>query len=358
MAADLTKFNVLLFSNNYSAIEYFSYHNCCIFTKVLHLETGRIFLIQINRRYKMTISPENLDPGIKHYPLSKDNTLSKDFTVKELSEQYPLISLDNDPKDPVDNIATKLKINYQQPLTLHKNTAWDYLQQMKRIKHCFKLLEYKIVLQTQEYLITLLEDNSLQVFKIDGYSNPTSAASKTISFFIIVQLEQFYAKMDSIHKVVQTIENDFFEVLNLNQEKHTQYMTSKSIRYFIENNADFLEAKQKLHDSYAELGKTLKKVIKREQDLDHQLFELQMTQTPNIHKDAEKVKQRDELERGLQLARQLKDDLFDKLIFFDIRIKSAYLILDQLGFDLTLAFNQVRNELQFLQKNLLSVSSD
>ena len=353
MATDLTKFNVLLFSNNYTVIEYFSYHRCCIFCKVLHLDSGRIFFIQINRRYKMLIPQvDNTDePPLKHYPLSKDDQLSKEFTVKELTEQYPLITLENNPKMTIDNIATKLKINYQQPLTLHKSTAWDYLQQMKRIKHCFKLLEYKIVLQTEEYLIVLLEDNSVQVYKIDGYTS-SAANCKTISFFITVQLEQFYAKMDSIDKVVRTIENEFYEVLDLNQEKHGHYMTSKSIKYFIESNEEFLTTKQTLHDSYVELGNALKKVIQKEQALENQLFDLQVAPTTNIHKDAEKVKQREELEHGLQLTRQLKDEVFDKLILFDIRIKSAYLILDQLGFDLTLAFNQIRNELKFLQTNL------
>jgi hypothetical protein len=255
--------------------------------------------------------------------------------------------------DTIDDISTKLKTNYKQPIVLHQNNAADFLAQMKRIRYCFKLLEYKIVLQAANYLITLTDDNMIEVYKIEDYTAPSRSNAAT--FCILVQLEQFYSKMENIHKTIYLVEKEFYEILNLNQEKHKEYLDSDAVKFFISNNETLLQNKEKLHEGCAELGQTLRKILQREKKLENDLLENQTKITSNIYRDTEKVRDKNEIEKQLLATKQLKDTIFDKIVELDSKVKSIYLIIDQLGFNLSLAFNELRSEVNYILKNLDSV---
>jgi SMC interacting uncharacterized protein involved in chromosome segregation len=69
------------------------------------------------------------------------------------------------------------------------------------------------------------------------------------------------------------------------------------------------------------------------------------TVTHNMFRDAEQSRKREELENTYKQIHTTKLQLLDKLLKLDTKIKNMYLVIDQLGFNLSLAFNELRNEL-------------
>jgi uncharacterized protein YwqG len=202
------------------------------------------------------------------------------------------------------------------------------------------MLEYKLILQTDQHLIFLNQENVLEIYKIENYP-PT----QTHTFYIAVTLEQFYSNVNVIHNTVDQVEKEFFSILNLNQIKHNQYLNTNQVNYFMNNNQQLLEVKKKLHETYQEICEMIVKVQLKETQCIDRLSEMRNTNSHNVFRDAEQSRKREELENNYRQIRTTKLQLLDKLLKLDTKIKNMYLVIDQLGFNLSLAFNELRNEL-------------
>lgn len=334
--ADLRKFNQLLKLNDYTVLEYFTYNHYCNLVKVIHVLTGRIYFIHVARTYRLSITEDVSN----HYVLIKEDTKNKEFTSSQLTEHYPMIHIQSQSEEVVDNISDKLKTSYKQPIMLHTKNASEQIDQIKRLKYCFKMLEHKIILQTDQYIVYLNQENTLEVYKIENYPQ-----TQTNTFYVAVTLEQFYSNLNNMHTTVNQIEKEFFSILNLNQIKHNQYMNTSQVYYFMNNNQQLLDTKKKLHDTYQEICDMLLKIQQRESECLELLNEAKEAVGHNMYREADQVRKREELENNYKRIHSTKLQLLDKLLKLDTKIKNMYLVIDQLGFNLSLAFNELRTEL-------------
>jgi len=334
--ADFNRFNQLLKSNEYTIIEYFSYHKYCNLVKVIHIHSGAIFFISLLKTYRLVV-PENT---LNHYVLTREDSKNREFTSKQLSDYYPTIELDLDHVDGKEDVTSRLKVSYKQPITIHLNTASEYLDQMKRLKYCFKTLEYKFLLQTDSYIINLNSENTIDIFKLENYPK-----TNTHMFYIVTTLEQFYSQINNIHDVVSQVESEFYGILDMNQQKHNQYLNTHYIDFFINNNEKLLRSKHNLHAMYKQMCSMLTKVYEKEMQCTEALTKIKNKPSHNIFRDAELAKQKEQTEQALKKIHEAKMQLLEKLLKLDIKIKNMYLVLDQLGFNLSLSFNELKNEL-------------
>ena len=334
--ADFNKFKKFLQTNDYTVIEYFSYHKYCYLVKVMHVGSGFLYMLNISRNYRIDIP----DDTINHYTLSKENIHSKEFTSRQLSEYYPMIQIDPEGEEVIEDISDKLKTNYKQPIVIHNHSAMEHIDQMKRLRYCFKLLEYKLLLQTDQHMIRLTPENSIEVFKIENYPK-----TKTYAFYIVATLEQMYSRINNIHDTIQTVESEFYSILDLNQEKHNEYLHTNHIEFFIHNNDKLLGNKKDLHRTYGDICKILKQVQEKENECLERLNQLRNTTSSNSFRDADLSRRREELEKSYEKIHTAKLQVMEKLLKLSSKIKNMYLNLDQLGFNLSLSFNELRNEL-------------
>lgn len=336
--ADLQKFIDLLQANNYMILEYFSLINSyCIFVKVIHTLSGCILFISVSRNFKLLIN----DDRINHYLLVKEDMPNKEPSSQQLSEYYPYIQPIIEEEEVIDDISTKLKHSYKQPITLPRQSSMEYVEQMKRLRYCFKLLDIKLLLQTDQHIIRLTTDNLISVYKIENYPK-----TKLHTFHTVVSLEHFYAKIDVINTTVEEIENEFYAILDINQEKHNQYLNTNYIEYFIKNNDNLLSTKKRNHEAYKEIANVLTQVQEKEKQLVEKLEKIQESSNGhNFFREADLVKQKNEIEKNIRKMRETKNQILEKLLGLDSKIKNMYLITDQLGFNLTIAFNELRSEL-------------
>jgi hypothetical protein len=334
--ADYYKFTQLLRAHDYTVVEYFVHNKYCLVAKVLHEPSGRIYFLSIARSFKLAL-PEDV---VNQYVLVKEDVHNREFSSQQLTESYPLIRLDASGDEVVDNIADKLQSGYRQPISIQAQNAIEYVNQMKRLKYCFKTLEYKMVLHNDQHLVLLTADNGIEVYKVENYPR-----TDLHTFYVLVTLEQLYARLNVMHDTVEQIEREFYGILDLNQERHNQFLHTTHVEYFIRNNARLLGTKRQLHDTYQEICTLLGQVQRKETTCAEKLRAIQRRTDSNLHREAEHVRQREELERNYQDIHSTKLQVLDKLLKLDRKMKNMYLVMDDLGFNLSVSFNELRNEL-------------
>lgn len=334
--ADFNKFNDLLKTSDYTAVEYFSYNKYCNFVKVIHMTSGKVFFLNISRTYKMSINEDSMN----HYRITKEELQNKEFNSKQLIEYYPNIQLETKETDVFDNMSDKLKVNYKQPINIFTETAFDHIEQLKRLKYCFKTLEYKCMLQTDQYLVILNQENRIDVYKIENYPR-----TEIRTFYVVVSLEQLYSKINLIHNLIGQIETEFYTILNLNQEKHNHFLNTNYVEHFIKNNDQLINTKKQLQKTQHEIAKLLETLQYKESNCLQKLDTILSKPSHNVFQDASLSKQKDEIEIALKKIKTTKLGILDRMIQLDNKIKNMYLVIDQLGFNLSLSLNELRNEL-------------
>lgn len=207
------------------------------------------------------------------------------------------------------------------------------------------MLEYKFLLQTDQHLLQLNADNTFNVFKIENYPK-----TQMHTFYVIASLEQLYGQINVIHDVIQQIERELFQILDMNQEKHNQYLTTAQIDFFVNNNTKLLQTKHQLLKTYRDICGLLAQVQQKEQACADKIraFESQRktsTTGGNVFREADFSKKHEELTKAMQAIHTTKLQVMDKLLKLDTKIKNMYLIVDQLGFNLSLSFNELHTEL-------------
>lgn len=338
----------LLSSNDYVAVEYFvgqagQDRMYCKLIKVIHIISGEIFFILVSKKYKLALPSELINKYTIKSDKLHNNTKSSSF----LSENYPMIQMNTTEDQIINNISDKLKSNYKQQIELTKNSSYEQIEQIKRMKYCFKTLEYKVLIQTCRNLIYLNRSNEVEVFEVEHYPNHQMRA-----FFPVITFEQFFQKIQVIHTVVKEIIEQFCEILNINQQKHNEHMTSKFIDNFITNNSKLLIIKTQLKQTQNDISTVLQKLQKKENEYLQKIDSVtnQSKQSGNIYSDANNSRLKQDLYNSYEKIHHTKLQIIDKMIQLDNRLKHIYLVIDDLGFNLSVALNELRNELNiFLQ---------
>lgn len=340
--SEFNNFISLLKSNQYIPIEFFSLDGYCKAVKIIHINSGKLFFIQVSKKYKIII-PDDI---LNKYTITKDDSTTKEFNSSYLSDYYPMIKIDTKENQIIDNISSVLKSNYKQQIVLSKNSSFEHLEQLKRIKYCFKTLEYKIILQTTTHLLFLTYDNNIEVYEVHYYV--TNKSLKT--FYPILTLEQFYLKIKLAYKFIIEIDNELYNILNMNQSKHNEHMTSQFVNNFINNNNKLLEIKYNLLKTQSEISYLLNDIQEKEEKILDEREEIISRKSTNIYDEANTSKLKEEIEKKYNKIHSIKLKLIDKNISLDNKIKNIYLVIDQLGFNLSVSLNELRNELNIIME--------
>lgn len=329
----------LLHDNGYIVYEYYSYENYCIFIKIIHF-SGSYFFINISSKYKISIPSDTKN----HFHIEKDMQNVKNIKFQDLYENYPTIELSNDIY--IRNISENLQTTYKQPIDINTYKSHICIEQMLRFRHSFKSLEYKLLIQDQSTIVVLNRENKIIVYTIKNHN-----LSKERTYYILATLEQLFIERNKIHIIINQIEEQFYKILDLNQKKHNHYLNTTYIQHFIANNNLLLINKNKILTTKKEIETVLLNLNTSELKFKEELKIVNKKTNHNIFNDAENSVQKELIQHKLKRIQTLKLELLDKLIFLNTKIKDIYLIIDQLGFNLSLALNELRNEIGIMLKD-------
>lgn len=334
--ADFNNFMSLIRSNQYTPIEYFSLNGYCYFVKIVH-SSGAIYIVNISKNYQLKIPTEMKS----NYDIVREDPQHKEFDSEQLNQYYPNINLISKP-DMLDDVSEQLNSTYKQSIVVNSDIQ-NYIEQMKRLRYCFRSLEHKLSIIDRQYIIHLGFDNRIYLYRIENYPKKSYK-----TFYITFTLEQMYSKINNAHHMVLKVENEFYNILDLNQSKHNQYLSTDYANNFIHNNSSFLQTKRKLLSSKTEISKILMELQQKEDKLiqEYKKSIQSKNDNSNIFREAQNVKIKTEYEKKLNKIILVKDQVFQKIVYLDTKIKDIYLVIDQLGFNLSISLNELRAELQ------------
>jgi len=332
---DINNLIQFLKEHDYTAFEYYSLDGYCFLVKVIH-NTGSFFSVTVSKKYRISIPSEFKN----HYILEKDDLINREISSKNLNECYPNIELNTTASDNVGNMNDKLVGNYKQPITIISNRSYQSIEQINRLKHCFKLLEYKLFIQDQFSIVLLTKDNTVVIYKVENYPK-----TKNKIYFINITLEQLYSKITIIHNVIDQVEDEFRDILDVNQTKHNQYLNTNYVEHFINNNDKILKSKQIMVGTKKDISVMLLDICNTEDKLLKERQNISYKSSHNVFHDAEISAQKEIIDQKISKLHELKLNLLDKVITINLKIRDIYLIVDQLGFNLSLSLNDLRSEL-------------
>lgn len=328
----------LLKAEDYTPYEYFILDNYCFIIKVIHT-SGSFFGIRIPKKYRITV-PDELQ---NKYVISKQESPVNNVSSKYLTEYYPGIELQTNVSEDVGRMNDKIIGSYKQPIVIQSSSSSHAWEQLNRLKYCFQMLEYKMFIQDQFYLSLLTSENTLAIYKIQNYPKTHERI-----YFVVLSLEQFYSKIKGIHNTIEQIEDEFRHILDINQKKHQTWLNTNYVEHFISNNAKILQNKQIMVNSKQDIIKMLADVSSTENKLLKEKENMGTKTSHNVFQDADQAAQKEILNEKLTKVHNLKLNLLDKIITLNSKIKDIYLIVDQLGFNLSLSLNELRSELSNL----------
>jgi hypothetical protein len=244
-----------------------------------------------------------------------------------------------------------LENNYKDEITLKDISDQDTIilksvyRQLKRLSYSVKNIDYKLGIIVKNYLCVIRRDDSINCFYIKKYPRDTQKKLK-----IILDLELFYEKNDSILEDIYTVRNSIYTILEKNQGNHTNLITK-----ILEDKKQLLsiptqiEIKNKEYDAMiSKLEGILLHTLEKEESLTEQLKEL-VKPSASLQNDISRAHTRSRLEAEMDKVLKTKTEITKTMV--DIRTKKEDMILtiDKLLFDNTIMFDAIAKNFKKLK---------
>jgi hypothetical protein len=338
MRSNIQKLKKLLWDNGYIIMEYYVLEGLCRYIKIIHTYSGQIFLLFIPSRFNLAVE---YDSNVFTLALIEEK---EEVENHHAPQTYVPIGSHSPTEMRTDiSVAEQLENNYVYNITLSQlrpeemNLILGLKLQTQRLRHCFKFMKHKICLQASNFLSVLLDDDTIHNFNINGYDKETKRV-----WFVVTELETFYLKIDNFSETLQVVGKELAGLLDKNQQKHLDFLQKKYVDDFVRKSVDIFSKKIKLNAQQQSIQAILSKIQRTEEQLVSQKEALQTEKGQTRIDDTSIAAKRNHLEKNLTKVHQTKLEVLKNLQTHDTILKNLYLRIDQLGFDLSVALNEMR----------------
>ena len=217
---------------------------------------------------------------------------------------------------------------------------------MTSIKACFRQLQ-RLSLMTQDIPYKLCIFDGVYMFTVedgDMISCYQLSVSNNLQISVVVGMEVFYKKMESVKDDSITIKETVYKLITKN---HTN--SFDSIKTLIESlqdsfsSADIVSIKQgKIDTSIIKTNDLLQKVTSHITSLIEQYKELETSKTS----EEAYVHRKKQLENKISSAETLKQKLLNFIISLKEQKDTMFLLLDQIEFDTSIFMNCINKRMK------------
>lgn len=322
--------------NGLLIIEIYCYSGYVRFIKVVHTN-GVLFMIHISKEFELTMDPDKLST----VTLKRVSVLDVSNHVAPPCDEYMSITLE-DGKRYVHNAKDLLNTRYDQMIVLQQSNIIRSLEQMKRIKACFKETFFKVVIEVDDYLLCLNSSQQIELFNTEKTVDQT--------FYIVCELEYIYKNIGPIFDHVETVQKKFFGILDGIQQHHYRQVKNELVSDFVHVNQRCHDTKERMKKTFADATGLLKTTFDKEKELEDVLVKLNSSSSNTSHpfRDMDRLGKKREVEQDLRKLSEIKTTVLEKIVSMDRSVKHIYLQIDNLDYQVSLALMDMRNELEKL----------
>jgi len=351
MPISLHKIQTLLYKSGFIIDAFFVISEKCEYVKCNSINTGETIFIKISRSYSFRPQAssiynlnlidfevgENIAEKYSEYP-------SKNDLKKKYGNMLKLATAVND-----EEMEADLENKYKMNLEL-KSVERDQLivvkscfRQLRRISLILTGLKYKVCILNHQYLSVVNDDNVIDSFYIRSYDVANSARR----FYVMIDLEYFYEKIQSIEYDIQSIQDSIYSVLDRNSAETTEVFAqiSKELPQHEGNGAHISKTKIDSQTEIANLKSQLATLNTRQDDLLKQHAELN-TKSTSYFNDAGVISKKGVIKKKLDVVDTEKQKILTDLQSLKSKVDNIYLCADNIEFDNCIMMNGILKNLQ------------
>lgn len=295
-----------------------------------------------------------LDLGTKYsFPVDKDKRQRHEFELTKHdipTENTSVQNVQHNEADlrsiyrEIDHIEAALQnekelmSSYDRPISLTGSEQktisriGSNIRQMKRLGICMKLLPYKLAIFDQDCLCVLAENHpetKIESFFIRGF------VSKDRRLFITMPLDLFYESKD-IKVDIGKIMNQFYEILNQNQEYQTQKIQTmiNNKRDIVSKSNHLLNQKKQKMNKIAEYQKLFSDINEKEKKLVVEMKEIN-TASPSlaITTESDRLAKKTRIEKELLNINKIRETTIKDMNKLKNELHELSLVIDNVLFD-------------------------
>jgi hypothetical protein len=322
---DLLKQHHLLLLECYCLEGYLRY------IKVIHT-SGILFMIHISKEFQLTVDTSSIT-------IRQVNVLDTSHHPPPKVDEYVSITLE-DGKRYVQNAKELLGSQYNHTIVLQHSKVVESLEQMKRMKACFRETFFKLFMEVDHYLICLTSKHEIEMYSSERAAETT--------FYVSCELEYIYKNIQHIFGHVQTVQTKLFAILDHIQQRNCTDVKERLVDDFLHVNQRCQHSKDRIKETLAEAAKLLKTTFDKEKELQSELSQLVSVNSSHPFRDMDRLGKKRMVEQELRKLGEIKKTVLDKIVGMDCAVKHIYLQIDNLDYQVYLALMEMRNQLEKL----------
>jgi len=354
MTLSLKKLEELLSTRGFIIKKLFVIKGECVYIMLININNGDTCMLYVPSKYRILEDDRQNTYDIEPIDIDNEGNIADEYSKQpenyEMETQYEEIELERKA-----NIEEYLENRYNNPIELDKvskknlATVKDSLRQLKRLRFCVKNLKYKLCIVNKNYLCCIRRDNTLNAFSIKNYENTNK------EYYISIDLETLYNKVDRLSEDIQTIKNNISEILNKNQSKHNnnlikiivkvkeimnipEELYNKKIKY-----KEYLDKLESLLEKSNESGKNITNKIITIKD------KYSDVGIKGLYNDLESSRKLSVYESDLRKILETKQDIVKNIIKVKEKYEELLLKVDSIFFDTSVMIDTIIKNLSKLE---------
>ena len=357
MPISLPKIQSLLYKIGFMIDTYFIVADKCEYIKCNSINTGESIIIKIARSFDFRPQQSSGVYNLNLIDFEVGENITEKYSEypskKELKKKYgELIKLATTVND--DEMEADLENKYKMNLEL-KSIEKDQLivvkscfRQLRRMALVLTGLKYKMCILHHQYLSIVNDEDVIDSFYIRGYD----ISKATRIFLIVIDLEYFYEKMQSINHDIDIIQESVYNVLDKNSTETNDVFVKISKSLQTHEGSNILNINKKKVEIQGQITKYKAQLIiltKKQDELVSQYSELN-TKSTSYFNDANVITRKGTIKKQLDSVDIEKQKILSDLVSLREKCDNIYLSADNIEFDNCIMMNGILKNLEDIQK--------
>ena len=222
MKVSLNKLEKFISTRGLIIKKIFTINNEAVYLELFNINNAETFMIYIPSKYTIKARDRSNVYKLKYLELSEDD--QDEINNYDAEKDYDEIDLSPE-KINSDELESKLKENYNKPITLNSlsktdvENIKDVYNQLSRLQFCVQNIKYKISIIYKNYFCSIKRDNTLECYIIKHFHKIEERR-----IYVNIDLENMYLKINEIPKDIIKVKNGIYKVLNKNQDKNAKIL--------------------------------------------------------------------------------------------------------------------------------------
>ena len=302
-------------------------------------------MVYIPSKYTIKVDGRSNTYKIKYLELSDED--QDDIDNNQVEKDYDEIDLSPE-KINSDELESKLKENYNKPITLNSlsktdvQNIKDIYNQISRLQFCVQNIKYKISIVYKNYFCSIKRDNTIECYIIKHFNKVDERR-----IYVNIDLENLYVKVNDISKDISKVKSGIYKVLNKNQDKNAKILQEiLEQKNNINSYSEIVQNRKKQIDEYIDsLEELLKKITEKEKQIVKKIMDINQSHREmslkGLHIDIQRTQEIGLEEKKLEDINYTKEVIIKDMLLWKNKKQNITLMIDKIFFDNSIMLNKI-----------------